>query len=603
MNTFDFIGEALRPPSQLELSAWAEASVRLDHTSYIQGRLSLEYYPQLRAFLAHANRRRMVRLSAMTSAQSAKTTAVMLTLLWRIAENPTPAMWVSATTEKAKEFAKRRLYPAILDCPAVQALAPKDRSEWTARLVQFATMDLMIRGAVSKQDMTSDPVGLLICDERREWRPGMIELARKRIVTFGNAQELSIGTAGVKGDSLDRDFQEGSQGFIHFTCPECHHSQPFRFGRKASPLFPEGRERGGVQWPDDERTRLAEKVWNLEAVRTLAAYECEKCFHQITSAARLPLLKTAVEFHRHQRRVEKFPSLHWNVMCMPMASLDFGAVAVEFLQARAALKANGDQEPLKTFVCDTLGEPWEQLATRVEATDVMARLGNYHFGERDETPKALSVDVLTIDRQKEHLVYVWRQWFKGGPSRLVRTGKLPDDFAEVRRFQTDHRIKFVAGDDGGYEDAENMAGDARNVYRWRVACVQYGWYSLKGDKAANYVADTVRTYWKRSPFNTGAGGHVLHNAFLFCKSHYLNKLFNVFLKGEGPKWELPRNAPTEYLHQLQSYEFREDGAGWVKIAQDHAASCELMQLVFADAAGVVQLGQPAASPTQHSPPP
>lgn len=586
--TADFIREALRPPSQLPLSQWAEANVRLDHTSYVQGKLSLEFYPQLKAFLGHANRRRMKRLVAVTSAQSAKTTAVMLTLLWRIAENPTPSMWVSATTEKAKEFAKRRLYPSILDCQSVHQLAPKDRSEWTARLVQFATMDLMIRGAMSKQDMTSDPVGLLICDERREWRAGMIELARKRIVTFGNAQELSIGTAGVKGDSLHRDFQEGSQGFIHFACPKCQHSQPFRFGRKASPMFPEAREKGGVVWPHDERTENADGSKNIEAIRTLAAYECEKCGHHIQQQERMGLLKSAVEWHRNTRKVEELPSLHWNVLCMPLASLGFGAVAVEFVQAMAALKSQGDQEPLRTFVCDTLGEPWEMLATKVEASDVMARLGDYHFGERDEMTKTPSVDVLTIDRQKDHLVYVWRQWFKGGASRLVRAGKLPDDFEEVRRFQTDHRIKIVAGDDGGYEDAENMAGDARNVYRWRVACVRFGWHSLKGDKAANYVSENVRTYWKRSPFNTGAGNTVLTNAFLWCKAHYLNKLFNVFLKGEGPDWKLPRNAPAEYLHQLQSYEFREDGTGWVKVAQDHAASCELMQLVIADAAEIVE---------------
>lgn len=585
-----FMGEGLKPPSMLPLDKWAEASVRLDHTSYVQGRLSLEFYPQLRAFLGHANRRRMKRLVAMTSAQSAKTTAVMLTLLWRIAENPTPAMWISASTEKAKEFAKRRLYPSILDCDAVRSLAPKDRSEWTARLVQFASMDLMIRGAVSKQDMTSDPVGLLICDERREWRPGMIELARKRVVTFGNAQELSIGTAGIKADSLDRDFQEGSQGFLHFTCPHCQHSQPFRFGRKSSPLFPESREKGGVVWPHDERTKNADESPNLEAVSALAEYECEKCAGRITEAMRLPLLRTATEFHRNERRREEFPSLHWNVMVMPLGSLSFGAVAAEFVGAMHALKKNGDQEPLKTFVCDTLGEPWEMLATKVEATDIMARIGDYHFGERDDRKEPPSVDVLTIDRQKEHLIYVWRQWFKGGESRLVRTGKLPDDFAEVRRFQVDHRIKFVAGDDGGYEDAASMGADARNVYRWRVACVQWGWYSLKGDKAQNFISESVRTYWKRSPFNTGAGGHVLHNAFLWCKAHYLNKLFNVFLKGDGPAWRIPRNAPAEYLHQIQSYEFREDGTGWVRVAQDHAASCELMQLVVADAAGIVELG-------------
>jgi len=39
----------VRPPSRLPLAQWAEANVRLDHTSYVQGKLSLEFYPHLRA--------------------------------------------------------------------------------------------------------------------------------------------------------------------------------------------------------------------------------------------------------------------------------------------------------------------------------------------------------------------------------------------------------------------------------------------------------------------------------------------------------------------------------------------------------------------------
>jgi len=583
--TAEFIGEALRPPTRQSLADWSERNVRLDHTSYVQGRLSLEFYPHLRAFLGHAQRRRMKRLTAVTAAQSAKTTAAMLTLLWRIAENPTPTMWISASTEKAKEFAKRRLYPFILDCPAVDRLAPLDRREWSARLVQFATMDLMIRGAVSKQDMTSDPVGLLVCDERREWRPGMIELARKRITTFGNAQELSIGTAGIKDDSLHRDWLAGSQGFFHWDCPKCGHSQPFRFGRKATPWFPEARERGGVVWPDDERTRLDSSTWNIEGVRSLARYECERCFALFGELERMHLIKHAREVHRRPQVMAELPSLTWSIMLMPLSSLGFGALAAEFLQAKAALKTTGDVEPLKTFVCDSLGEPWEMQASRVEASDIMARVGNYSVGERWEN-KPDVVDVLTMDRQKDYLVYVWRQWMKGGASRLVQFGKLPDNFEEVRKFQLEHGIKFVAGDDGGYEEDDN-----KNVMRWRVACMKHGWFSFKGDKKENFAAEGVRVYWKRSPFNTGAGNYVLSDAFLWCKEHYLNKLYNVFLKGEGPAWGVPRGVQSEYLNHLRAYEYHPGADGkpgeWVKSGADHAASCELMQLVFADAASIV----------------
>lgn len=597
--TAQFIADALKPPSRLPLAQWAEANVRLDHTSYIQGPMSLEFYPQLRAWFRHAERRRMKRLTCMKAAQTAATTAMMATLLWRIAENPAAAMWITANAEKAKEFGNRRLFPAILDCPAVQALAPTDRSDWTGKLVRFSTMDLMIRGAVSKADMTSDPAGIVVCDERREWSIP-IELVRQRLKTFGNAQEFSIGTAGVVNDSLHLDWLHGSQGFIHFACPKCAHPQPFRFGKKKTPLFPEARDLGGVVWPDDERTRNPDGSWRLEAtvnpdgstqgdgVRKLASYQCEACGELIPSSARMQLLKHAGEFHRNARMMEQYPSLHWNFMVMPGEAMDFGAGAVTFLTAMAALKASGNQEPLRSFVCDDCGEPWEMLASKVEASDIMARVGNYQVGEKFPTSSGQSFTVLTIDRQKDYLVFIIRQWLKGGASRLIEFGKLPDDFEALRKFQFDRGIKSVAGDDGGYEE-----GDEKNVFRWRMACLKYGWTSFKGDKAENYASDKVRQYWKRSPFATGVGQHVLHNSFLFSKRHYLGKLYNVFLRGEGPAWSLPSNVQQEYLRQLAAYEYRPPPDDeWVKSGPDHAASCEMMQVVFADSSGIIQSFQP-----------
>ena len=592
----DYISAALKPPSQLPLAKWAEANIRLDHTSYIQGNLSLEFYPQLRAWFSHAERRRMKRLTCMKAAQTAATTAMMATLLWRIAENPAAAMWITANAEKAKEYGNRRLFPAIMDCPAVQALAPTDRSEWTGKLVRFSTMDLMIRGAVSKQDMTSDPAGIVICDERREWQIP-IELVRQRMKTFGNAQEFSIGTAGVVNDSLHLDWLHGSQGFIHFQCPHCSHSQPFRFGKKKTPLFPQARDIGGVIWPDDERTRNADGSWKLEAtvnadgstqadgVRKLACYQCEKCGEMIPQSARMHLLKHAVEFHRNARMIEQYPSLHWNFMVMPGEAMDFGAGAVTFLQANAARKATGNQEPLRSFVSDDCGEPWEIESSKIEASEVDARKGNYAMGETWAMKDGTLYNVITIDRQKDHLVYTWRQWLKGGASRMVGFGKLAD-FEALRKFQTDRNIKNVAGDDGGYDDA-----DTGNVYKWRMACLKYGWHSFKGDKGKNYSDGSIRQYWRRSPFSTGVGAHVLTNAYLWSKDHYLGKLYNVFLKGEGPAWAVPSDAPREYLDQLQAYEFQAGATGgagqWIKSGADHAASCELMQVVFADMAGII----------------
>jgi hypothetical protein len=545
----------------------------------------------------------MQRLTIMKAAQTAATTGVMAALLHRICENPVAAMWVTANAEKAKEYVNRRLVPAMMDCLKVHPLMP---AEWTTRLVQFATMDLMVRGAVSKQDMTSDPAGLVVCDERREWQIS-IELVRQRLKTFNNAQEISIGTAGMVNDSLHRDWLEGSQGFIYFACPKCSHSQPFRFGRKASPLFPEKRELGGVVWPDDERTRNFDGTWRLEpsvredgtelgdGVRSLAAYQCERCGDWIPQSARMALLRGAVEFHRQPRMLEKLPSLHWPAAVMPGRAMDFGASAVSFLSANKILKEAGDSEPLRYFTTDEWGEPWEMMASKIEASDVLKAIGSYHVGERYPAGGKPTVLVLTLDRQKDYLIYVLREWQVGGASRLVRFGHLPDDFEEVRKFQIEHRIKILAGDDGGYEDKQRE-DDEKNFLRWRVACVRYGWYSLKGDKAQNFLSDDCRKYWKhpKEGIATGAGNLMLQKYILWSKSHYLNKLYNVFFRGEGPEWQLPKNIPTEYLHHLEAYKYAPE-RGWWPEGADHAASCELMQLVVADAANIVQLGKSASN--------
>jgi len=421
----EFIGEAFRPPSELPLDQWAEANVILGTTAAIPGRISLEFYPTTRAFLRHAQQRRTRKLVAITSAQSTKTQAALIVLLNRIAENPIPTMWITATFESAKDFARKRLFPSILECPPVARLAPHDRSEWTGSLIQFASMNVMLRGSNSRIGLQSDPVGLLICDERREWRPGAIELARKRVRTFANHLELSIGTAGTVNDTLHRDFMDGSQTFFHFACPQCQHAQPFRFGRMRSPWFPEPRERGGVVWEETEQTRTAEGSWNFDEVRRSARYECEACGARFANTDKPALLKTIREVHRNARVLPEKPSLHWNALCMPLVSCDFGEVAVEFLMANDALKRSGDQEALKSFVTETLGEPWEPRAERVEQDDVLARLGDYYTGQRmDGVPERDAVLVLALDRQQLHHVFVLREWRRGGASRLIRCGVL-----------------------------------------------------------------------------------------------------------------------------------------------------------------------------------
>ena len=587
----EWICEALKPPSNLPLDEWAEANIFLDNTSAIPGRIRLEFYPATRSFLKAAQNRRTRRVVVITSAQSAKTQGALIVLLNRIAENPVPAMWITATLDSAKDFAKKRMFPSILDCEPVRRLAPLDRSEWTGSLVQFATMNLMIRGANSRIGLQSDPVGLLVCDERREWKTGAIDLARKRVRTFATFLELSIGTAGNVGDSLHRDFLVGSQTFFHFNCPSCQHSQPFRFGKNKTPFF-EKRERGGIVWPEDETTRSSAGVWNFDGVRKAARYQCEKCGELFANTDKPRLLKTIHEVTRNPKALPEKWSFHWNAIYMPLASCDFGEIAVEFLLANEALKL-GDQEPMKAFVTETIGEPWQVVAQKVDEQDVLARQGDYFTGQLWQGEASNdSTLVLSLDRQQNHLVYVLRQWRKGGASRMIRCGILTS-IEDVRAMQLDFKIRNVVGDDGGM-----------NVTLWRTACARYGWHSFKGEDAPHFVSRNedrlqVRSFWKESRCDPGIGttwaGRGEIPLWLWSRPHFLEKLYHVFIRGHGAEWSIPKDASGDYLRQIAANEMREkhsaDGSVsnyWHSTGADHFADCELMQLAFADVSGILQ---------------
>jgi hypothetical protein len=60
-------------------------------------------------------------IAVQCAAQSAKTQTVMNCACWAIAEDPGPAMWVTATKDELRDFLRDRLTPTFEDCPPVKA--------------------------------------------------------------------------------------------------------------------------------------------------------------------------------------------------------------------------------------------------------------------------------------------------------------------------------------------------------------------------------------------------------------------------------------------------------------------------------------------------
>lgn len=596
--------EGLRPPSELPIWKWLEENFELDPaTSDRGGPVVFDEFPASKFFFNHAANPRTRQLTVMVSHQSGKTENAIMLLVYSVLERPLPTMWVMAAADQCEDFGKDRLFPAFQNCKPVAAICPKERKFWTKRMLKLPTMTLHLRGSNSRAKLQSSPIGRLILDERREYKHGAVHTVRNRTTTFASSQEVSMGVAGRKNDELHTDWLEGSQTFIHFRCPKCGHSQPFRFGTKASVLFPEPRSCGGLVWPANDTTKPG-GIWDYDEVEKQTRYQCEnpECRAEFENSQKAALLATAHEFHRNPKALPEHVSMHWNTLMMPWARCDWGKIVVRFLKAVAAMK-RGDLEPLFTVTTEDFGEPFERPETHKQKGDLIERIGTYKLGEYwtdPQNPGQLehnTVFILTFDRQLMRIRYLVRQWRKNGQSRLVHFGWVAS-LEDLRAKQLELKVTSRAtwGDDGG---------GGTSVFR--QAALQYGWGILKGEAYSHYTSHHIehgvekphRQGWRQTDLDPGIGttreGRATMKAWLWSNPWFKDLLYFHFVRGLGPLWEIASDTPTDYFAELNANEWIEQdnvtGAkeGFEETGPDHAADCELMQLVVADIAGITRL--------------
>jgi phage terminase large subunit GpA-like protein len=599
------------PPSDLPEHLWWEKYIRLDNTSASEGDYSTEFVPMVRWHCRQRANPRVRRIVEMVSAQSTKTQNLINSICHDVAESPMPAMFISADQDQAEEFAKKRLFPALEDCAPTKELLPKERNKRSKRLIQFNSMNLMLRGSNSRAKLQSDPVGRIYCDERREWRKGAIDLVRKRTRTFYNFLEISCGTAGKKDDELHLDFKEGSQTFFHFTCPKCNTSQPIRFGRNESVLHPKPRDRGGFLWDSTEITK-PNGQWDFEKMRATVRLQCEGklpdgswCEAEFRNHEKLELIRTMHEVDYNPAAQAKIKSAHWWAAYMPW--VDWADIAEEFLKAVIAYR-RGNIEPMIAFITETLGEPWEERGEKPKDSELLKRCG-HNYGQPYDlknftlwlpTPNDPAAQVITCDRQGAaggFLKYLIRQWRPNGDSRLIDYGRCidNDDLREIQLLRgIPDECVFL---ESGFQ--------ASKVYE---ACVKFNWKALKGDDVEYFTTyedgKPRRWPWRQTYVDPSLGkkgqGRVSEiPLIMWSNPTYKNRLLLHIAVGDGPLWLLPDNVSQDYIDEVLAEERRrkegprgEDVFFWFKPGgriNDYLDD-ELMQLVVADAGGVAVVG-------------
>lgn len=587
-----------RPPWQ-----WCEDHVVIDNTSPMPGKWRSDSSPWVKELMEVFGNNEVKNISVMCSAQSSKTQTLLNCACWVIAEDPAPAMWVMAAKDEAKVFVRDRVKPTFENCEPVAARMLTDETlDFT-----FTTMPFYFTGAGSPSKLQSKPIRWLFLDEVRNYPPGALDTVMKRTRAFWNCRRVLISTPDLKDDAVDRAFKAGDQRIYHFRCPECEYLQQLKFEQlKAEhPVTHLACKFHEVPEAKDEKGK-----WDLDKLAPWLRYECVSCGCLMPD---IPAIRKTIA--RNGRFVSKNPtapkhtvSLNWNALLPPWVT--WRSIVEEFINARMAARA-GDLSPLKTFVNETLGEPWDDQLGEIDDYDFLEqRKGDYEFGDPwpDEVVRYMSAD--KQEKDGEHYWYVIRAFAAGGRSRLVSYGRC-NTKAELVEIQKQHGV--LSGNcmkDSGFK--------AREVYRF---CLATGWKAFKGDDAEYFLhvdKKTKRAYrrvyrltWADPHFGTNLQGKVKPIRLFQWSNPAVKDILTEQMMGLVGDWTLPKKVGADYLKQVtaEKREEKVDTKGrvsyfWKQTRRDnHLRDCELMILAAAIITKVVQHGKPASASKDKPDPP
>jgi phage terminase large subunit GpA-like protein len=261
-------------------------------------------------------------------------------------------------------------------------------------------------------------------------------------------------------------------------------------------------------------------------------------------------------------------------------------VVEKFLNARAAARL-GDIEPLKSFINDECGEPWEDSLGVIEDYGFLeARKRDYDFDE--PWPEERRRFMFADKQEKDGGYFPWviRSFGPFGKSRLVAYGEART-YAELEHVRASYRVARVdAIIDSGF--------DTQDVYRF---CLANGWKAFKGDQVPFYlerVRDpkhpgqyrTVRQIWRKTQavvYNAKTKMRIAVIPLFTFASDSAKDGLAAYMRGLVGDWTIARKVGRDYLREVTAERREEvvDGRGqprtiWKRVCRDnHKFDCEV----------------------------
>lgn len=329
---------------------------------------------------------KQARTTLVWASQLGKTLILKIILGYYMHQEPSPILYVMPTLPLARTFSKRRISPMLRDVPVLRGKVKEARAKDSTNNALEKTFPggvLTIVGAKSAASLSSNPIRIVLGDERDKWDISAgdagdpFALAVQRTQNFDNRRIVDLGTPGIKDISpLEDSFENSDQRYYHIPCPSCGEFQKLEFGQ--------------LKWMKDGEGKVKD-CW----------YECRGCKYKIVEQDKPQLLK-------HGQWIATFPDrehagFHLNALYSPWLTWK------DFAQNWSDAKHSNNPEILKQVINEKLAEWWDDKESAAPPSHELAkRIESY-----TAVPQRAVVLVGGVDVQENRLELLVTGWGEG----------------------------------------------------------------------------------------------------------------------------------------------------------------------------------------------
>jgi phage terminase large subunit GpA-like protein len=523
----------------------------------------------------------------MAGSQCSKTAGMLVALAWAVKHSPAPMLWITGNDDLAKDASQERVTPTLERSPDSAPLLLNNRLDKTTWKVRAKTCTIDIAGAQSSTALEQNPYRFVFGDEVRQWPQGSLQKVEKRQRSFSDAKRCFFSTPMLKGDEFHQRYLAGTQSEWVWPCMKCGAENRLEWK--------------GLKYESEQAKSLVSEALPTGNTQNDGGV-CVRCdcghSHFDTPTVRRHIIEQGHWQAQNPTPAQGVVSYHWNALLPPWVR--WADLVAEWKQATAMLKA-GNPEPLKVFVCETLGEPWEEREVEADTAAIHKRVGDFTSAEEwtDElVTNGVPARVLAADVQQDCIYWRARRFGKNGASRGMGWGRVFtfDELAEVQKRMGIHSNLVAV--DSGYRTQEVYQACVKSA-TWRTDQLgrqqwSGGWKPTKGEEGReHFTQDNVRQVflrrWLDPHIGTGLAGRISIPFYLYA-DHSLQDMLEMQIRGQAGDWRIERDAGEDYAKQLWA-EKRADKTGklvWQERKQNHLRDCEKIVMVVAIASGILR---------------